>query len=134
MTRCATITVVFILTAVSVSSHGGQNPASASKDQKAILVEVHSTPRCYGLDCPPFPVPPELDFCFQVGDKYYAAKPGVWGVPWSTTGKRLLALQGQSVGVVVTEKEIRVVIPQGTVRLRLVHNNNAFNLDACNHA
>jgi hypothetical protein len=132
--RCATITLVFVLTAVPLPSHGAQDPSTTSKSQKAILVEVHSRPRCYGLDCPPFPVSPELDFCFQVADKYYAAEPRAWGVPWSTEGKRLLALQGQSVEIVVTEKEIGVVIPQGTVRLRLVHNNNAFNLDACNHA
>ena len=131
--RCAITTLVFALTAVSVYSHSGQDSESTSKTQKAILVEVRSTPRCYGLDCPPFPVPPELDFCFQAGDKYYAAKPRPWGAPWSAKSKRLLALQGQSVDIVVTEREIRVVVPQGTVRLKLVHNNNAFNLDACNH-
>ena len=132
--RSAAILLVLVLAAVPVSSYGKQNPANTAEGQKAILVEVRSTPRCYGLDCPPFPVPPELDFCFQAGAKYYAAKPRPWGTPWSAKSKRLLALQGQSVNIVVTEKEIRVVVPQGTVRLKLVHGNNAFNLDACNHA
>jgi hypothetical protein len=74
-----------------------------------------------------------LDFCFQVGDKYYAAKPRPWGVPWSTKGKRLQALQGQSVEVVVTQRDIIVIAPQVKVRLKLVHGNEVFSLDACNH-
>jgi hypothetical protein len=131
--RCATITLLFVLTTVSVSSQSSQNSAKVPAQQKATLVEARSTPRCYGLDCPPFPVPPELDFCFQVGDKYYAAKPRSWGVPWSRQGERLVALQGQSVEIAVTEREIRVVAPQVTIRLKLVHGNRAFSLHACNH-
>jgi hypothetical protein len=127
MFRSTTLLVVMLV--ASVSSQGG-----GSEKRKAILIETHSTPRCYGLDCPPWAVTPELYFCFQEGDRYHTAIPRPWEVPWTNKAKRLLAMQGQSFEIVVTEKEIRVLAPQVDVRLKVVHNDEVFQLDACNHA
>jgi hypothetical protein len=108
--------------------------ADNSEKKKAILVEAYPAPRCYGLDCPPWHTPPNLDFCFQVGDAYHAAIYRTWGFLGSRTPRRLLALQGQSVEIVITDKEISVAAPQVNVRLKVVHNDPVFKLDACNHA
>ncbi len=108
--------------------------ADNSEKKKAILVETHSAPRCDGLDCPPWPTPPDLDFCFQVGDKYHTATSHPSGLPGANTAKRLLPLEGQSVEIVVTDKEISVAAPKVYVRLKVVHNDAVFKLDACNHA
>jgi hypothetical protein len=78
--------------------------------------------------------PPDLDFCFQVGNTYHTAISRPRGFPWANSAKRLLALQGQSVEIVVTDKEISVAGPQVKVRLKVVHNDPVFKLDACNHA
>jgi hypothetical protein len=96
------------------------------------LVETHSTPRCYGLDCPPWPMPPNLDFCFQVGDTYHVAVSHLWGFHWTNKAKGLLELQGHSVEIIVSDKDIDVMDPR--VRLRVVHNDSVFKLDPCNHA
>ena|ERR1700692_2646419 len=111
-----------------------ENSARGSEKRRATLIEVHSQPRCYGLDCPPWPVQPELAFCFREGDRYHTAIPRPWGVPWVNKAKRLLAMQGTSVEIVVTETEIRVLAPQVEVRLKVVHNDPVFKVDACNHA
>jgi hypothetical protein len=108
--------------------------ADSSEKKKAILVETHSAPRCYGLDCPPWPTPPDLDFCFQAGDTYYTAISHPSGLPGANRAKKLLTLQGQSVEIVVTDKEISVAAPQVNVRLKVAYNNRVFKLDACNHA
>jgi hypothetical protein len=107
--------------------------ANRAEGTGAILVETRSTPRCYGLDCPPWHTPPYLDLCFQVGDTYHVAIFRPWGFPWADKTKRLLALQGQSVGIIVTDKEINIVAPQVKVRLKVAHNDSVFKLDACNH-
>ena len=108
--------------------------AEKSEREKAILVETYSVPRCHGLDRPPWHTPPNLDFCFQVGDTYHTAISRPWGFPRDNSAKRLLALQGRSVEVVITDKEITVSAPEVNVRLNLVHNDPVFNVDACNHA
>jgi hypothetical protein len=108
--------------------------ADNSERKKAILVETHSAPRCYGLDCPPWPTSPDLDFCFQVGDTYHTATSHPSGLPGANTAKRLLPLQGQSVEIVVTDKEISVATPKVNVHLKVVHNDPVFKLDACNRA
>ncbi len=108
--------------------------ADNSEKKKAILVDAYSAPRCYGLDCPPWRTAPNADFCFQVGDTYHTAISRPWGFPWSNSTKNLLALQGQSVEIVVTDKEISVAAPQVNMRLKVVHNDPVFKLDACNHA
>src|ERR1039458_10744189 len=108
--------------------------AEKPERKKAILVETYSAPRCHGLDCPPWHTPPNLDFCFQVGDTYHTAISRPWGFPWANSAKRLLALQGRSVEVVITDKEITVAAPEVNVRLKVVHNDPVFNVDACNHA
>jgi len=123
------IALLVTLAVASVSFQDGD-----SERRKAILIETHSTPRCYGLDCPPWPVPPELYFCFQEGAEYHTGIPRPWGVPWANKAKRLLALQGQSVEIIVTKTEIRVLAPQVDVRLKVVHNNAVFKLDACNRS
>lgn len=68
--------------------------ANKSEQKTAVLVEAYSMPRCNGLDCPPWPVPPDIDFCFQVGGAYYTGYPvqggavghegeSVVGISWS---------------------------------------------------
>jgi hypothetical protein len=111
----------------------GPISADSSENKEATLVEVHSAPRCYGLDCPPWPMPANLDFCFQAGDAYYVAVSHLWVFHWTNKAKRLLELQGQSVEIMVSDRDIRVVDPHFKVRLRVVHNDSGFKLDACNH-
>jgi hypothetical protein len=107
--------------------------ADSQEKRKATLVETHSEPRCYGLDCPPWPAAPNIAFCFQVGDAYYTATDRSWGLSWANTAMKLRALQGQSVDIVVTEGEIKVIGPKVKVRLWVVHNYLRFKLDGCQH-
>jgi hypothetical protein len=101
--------------------------------RKATLVETHSKPGCYGLDCPPWPTAPNIAFCFQVGDAYYTATDRSWGLSWANKAIKLRALQGQSVDIVVTDGEIKVISPKVKVRLWVVHNYPLFKLDGCRH-
>jgi hypothetical protein len=110
--------------------------ASNGKPVKVIatLVEAHSSARCHGLDCPPWPMPPDTDFCFQAGDKYYTAISHPWSVPWAANGKKLMALQGQSVEISIADKEIVVTTTSSTtVHLKRVHDDLIFNLESCKH-
>jgi hypothetical protein len=110
--------------------------ASANTPEKksAILVEAYPTPRCYGLDCPPWPTPPDMNFCFQMGATYYVGISEEWGVPWANKAKRLLALQGQSVEIAVTEKHIIVVASGIKLTLQRAHDHRGFKLAACTRA
>jgi hypothetical protein len=105
--------------------------ADTQEKKKAILVETHSQPRCYGLDCPPWPTAPNIAFCFQVGDAYYTATDRSWGISWANKARKLRALQGQSVDIVVTDEEITVVGPRVKLRLWVVHNYSLFKVDGC---
>ena len=105
--------------------------ADSQGTKKATLVETHSEPRCNGLDCPPWPTAPNIAFCFQVGDAYYSATDRSWGISWANKAKKLQALQGESVDIVVTEEEIKVVSPKVKVRLWVVHNYSLFKVDGC---
>ena len=97
----------------------------------AVLVEAHSMPKCYGLDCPPWTVPDDIDFCFQAGNSFYVGMYFPLPVPWATEGKRLLALEGKPVEIVVTDKHIKVVGHQINLRLRRAHRESTFRTAAC---
>jgi hypothetical protein len=118
---------------VSVVFLSGELSAHKSEEKTAILVEAYSTRRCVGLDCPPWHVPDDIDFCFQVGDTFYTGTYPPWGVPWAVQGKRLLALQGKTVGIVVTDEQVPVVAPRINVRLKRVHDDPAFRSASCTH-
>jgi hypothetical protein len=107
--------------------------ANNQEKKKTTLVETRTEPRCYGLDCPPGPTAPNIAFCFQVGDAYYTATDRSWGISWANKAMKLRTLQGQSVDIVVTDEEIKVVGPKVKVRLWVVHNYPLFKLDGCKH-
>jgi hypothetical protein len=109
----------------------GQSSRDKPQKETAILVEARIIPRCYGLDCPPFPVPFDASVCFQVKDTYYAGKYSPWGFPWSPPGKRLVALDHQSVEIVVTDERIRIVAPLKE-SLNRIHDYRLFKLASCN--
>ena len=96
----------------------GVTSADTSQRRTAILVEVHSIYKCVGLDCPHWPVPVDSEFCFQAGDNFYSAIHHPGAVPWATKDKRLLALKGKTVEIVVTDKYIQVVAPRINLRLQ----------------
>lgn len=101
--------------------------------EQATLLEAVSKPRCYGLDCPPWPTPPNIAFCFRAGDRYYVGTDRSWGVPWANKARKLQNLKGESVKILVTDKEIMVVDPQVRLRLWIAHQYRVFSLDSCNH-
>ncbi len=111
----------------------GQSSADKPQRETATLVDVRIAPPCYGLDCPPLPMPFDVYLCFQVKDTYYAAMYRPWGFPWAPPRKGLIALRGQSVEVTVTDKRIGVVAPL-SVNLKRVHNYGLFGLASCNQA
>src|ERR1700730_15240615 len=85
---------------------GTVNSAAPNSQRKvATLIEVHASPRCYGLDCPPWPMPWDDNVCLQIDQSYYTGTYSPWGVPWVTSGKRLLELKGQSIEVVITDMD-----------------------------
>src|SRR4029077_1620451 len=108
--------------------------ADNQEKKRATLVETRSEPHCYGLDCPPWPTTPNMAFCFQVGNAYYTATDRSWGISWANKAKKLRALQGEAVDIVVTDEEIKVVGPKVRVRLWVVHNDSLFKLDGCRRA
>jgi hypothetical protein len=107
-----------------------QNP----KTKTAVLVEAHGLPRCVGLDCPPWPMPVDVDACVQIAGVYYTGMYRPWGVPWATAGKRLMELVGLSVEVVISDTEIRVAGPHVNVRLVRMHHCRVFSSPSCNSA
>jgi hypothetical protein len=110
----------------------GDPACPKSQRQTATLVEVHAIPGCAGLDCPPWPMPTDVVVCLKIDQTYYTGAYLPWGVPWATAGKRLLQLKGQSVEVIVKDKEIRVVAPKINARLRRTHKYQAFSIASCN--
>jgi hypothetical protein len=90
-------------------------------------------PKCPGLACPPWPVPDDLSVCFEADGKYFSGVYRPWGWPWNQNRNTLLALQGQKVSIVPTEKEIRIAIPGHKLRLKRVHNNPIFDMADCIH-
>jgi hypothetical protein len=125
--RVPGLVVSFILLAVS--------PSAPKLPQKtATLVEANALPGCAGLDCPPWPMPIDVDVCIEMDGNYYTGMYRPWGVPWAKAGKRLLELKGQSVEVIVTDSDIRVVAPKVNARLQRMHNYRVFRLDSCNAA
>jgi hypothetical protein len=119
---------------ISLVLIGGGSPGDKSqKPITAILVETSSTPVCVGLDCPPWPVPDDLGFCFQAEGNYYTGMyySRLW--PRATKGKKLSLLKGQSLEILVTDKEIRVVDSRIKVKLTRVHSSPGFQSDSCGH-
>ena len=90
-------------------------------------------PRCVGLDCPPWPTPWDSDLCFQAGKDFYTGIYYPFGVPWATSGKELLLLEGKTVEIFVTDKHIKVVAPRINLRLKRVHDDAIFQLASCAH-
>ena len=111
----------------------GATTAHTPQGKPAILVEAHSTHRCVGLDCPPWPMPLDSDFCFQAGESFYTGTYYPFGVPWARKGEKLLLLEGKTVEIVVTDRFITVVAPQIKLRLKRVHDDPIFRLVSCSH-
>jgi hypothetical protein len=107
---------------LSVALLDGIAAAEEPKKQSAVLVEFHYLPKCAGLDCPPWHTPPDIDFCFQVGDAFYTGESRSWGVPWASSAEGLTAFKGKSVDIVVTDKSIRVTTPSLNFQLRRFHD------------
>jgi hypothetical protein len=99
----------------------------------ATLVEVHAIPKCAGFDCPPWPVPDDLSFCFEADGKFFTGVYRPWGFPWNEKREKLLALLGKQVLIVPTERRIRIAISAHNLRLKRVHNDPVFNLPTCAH-
>lgn len=106
-------------------------PPDKPQNQSAILVEAQIVPRCYGLHCPPLPVPFDADLCFQVKDIYYIGTYSPWGFPWAPPGKKLLASQRHSVEIVVKDEPIKVVAPC-SASLKKLHHYGQFRSVSCN--
>jgi len=118
---------------VSVALLGGVLSAATSQRKRAILVEIHSMPRCYGLDCPPWTIPDDVDVCFQAGDVFYTGIYRPWGVPWARAGTKLLALEGKTVEILITDKHIQIVATGINLRLKRVHDDPLFRSASCAH-
>jgi hypothetical protein len=116
---------------VGIFALAGQTSSSKPQKQAAVVVEVKIPPPCNGLDCPPLPVPFDAYLCFQTGDSYYSGTYRLWGFPWSQPGKKLLALRGQSVEIVVREKHIGVGEPLN-VGLKRIRDSGIFSSASCN--
>jgi hypothetical protein len=112
---------------------GGQIGSSKPPKQAANVVEVKIPSPCNGLDCPPPPLPVPYDayICFQIGDSYYGGTYRLWVFPWSPPEKKWLALRGQSVEIVLSEKHISVGEPLN-VSLRRIRNFGIFSSASCN--
>jgi hypothetical protein len=119
---------------LSIALVSGAALADKPEKKSAILVEFHYLPKCAGLDCPPWHIPPDIDFCFQVGDTLYVGSPRPWGVPWATNAEGLTAFKGKSVEIVVTEKAIRVTTSNLNLRLRRFHRVPGFEFPGCGQA
>jgi hypothetical protein len=98
----------------------------------ARIVEVHALPTCAGLDCPPWPMPLSVDVCLEIDGAYLTAMYRPWGVPWATSGEKLLERKGQSIEVVLTAKHIQVVSPRFNTRLIRMHDYRVFSSPLCN--
>lgn len=105
-----------------------------SERKTAILADGFAWEKCNGLDCPPWPVPPDGGFCFRAGDSFYTGESRESGLPWATKAKRLLALQGQSMEIIVTEKRIIVMAPRLRLTLDRTHDDGRFKVTACKNA
>jgi hypothetical protein len=99
----------------------------------AIVVEAQATPRCSGLDCPPWHVPDDVDLCFEAGGKIYTGTYRPWGMPWDTKGERLLAMKGKQVRIAFTDKEIVVASAGSDLKLKRVHHNVRFSSVSCSN-
>lgn len=119
---------------VSLVFLNGATPAEKAQKKTAVLIEAHYLPGCAGLDCPPWPIPPDIDFCFQAGDTYYAGGSRPWGVPWATNAEGLVAFKGKSVEIVVTNKTITVTTSNLNLRLRRLHHEAGFQSAGCTQA
>ena len=84
---------------------GATNSAKKLERMKATLVETHEWPQGVGLDCPPWPVPPFAVFCLQAGDTFYVPEYRPQSLPWATKGKKLMALVGSSLEIVLKGKQ-----------------------------
>jgi len=116
-----------------VLSSGGL-PTHKSEKKPATLVEAQVLPHCAGLDCPPWPVPDNVDFCFQAGDTFYTGRYDALGMPWNKKGDILLDWVGKTMEIVVTDKHIMVTGSGIKVRLKRMHDEAGFRLASCNHA
>jgi len=112
----------------------GDSVAPRQQRTIATLVEAQAIPGCAAFDCPPWPMPVDVTVCLRVAETYYAAVYSPWRVPWARAGKKLIALTGQSVEIVVTDKDIRVAAPQVHARLKRMHNYRLFKIAACNNS
>jgi len=114
---------------LSVVFSNGVTLADQPNKQNAVLVEVQRLPGCAGLDCPPWPTPPDIMFCFQVGETYYTGESRT--APWATSTEQLASLKGKSVEIAVTAKIIRVTASGLKFRLRRLHHASLFSSPGC---
>ena len=123
-----------LATVCSLALLTGEVADCQPQTKSATLVEIRAEPKCYSFDCPPWPMPDDVYACFQIEGTYYVGAYIPWGVPWATAGKHLLALSGQSVQIVLTEKEIKVITQKVKVRLNRINDFRIFKIPACNQS
>lgn len=133
MRRHHILPTLTLLVALATAASGHEPIKDEPIKLVVTLVEVRSSARCHGLDCPPWSIPRDTDFCFQAEGKYYAAISRPWGLPWAANGKKLIALQGQSIEISVADKEIVATASGTKVHLRRVHDDPFFKLEGCKH-
>jgi hypothetical protein len=119
---------------VGVFLFGGGSLSGKDHKTSMMLVETYSMHPCAGLDCPPWPISDDAGFCFQSGDSYFVGAYYSRGLPWTTKGAKLLALKGQSIEVIITDKDIKVVDARIKVNLKRVHNDSFFKSEPCRSA
>jgi hypothetical protein len=110
---------------------GAASSAEIPQRITAILVEAATLPACSGLDCPPWHLPNDVYFCFQVGDDFYSGVYESRGLPWLRGGEKLLAFKGKPVELFATNRKIRVVAPHINLHLKRVRQYPLFRLAAC---
>jgi hypothetical protein len=104
---------------------------TARKAITATLIEVGTWPLCHGPDCPPWPVPDEVRFCFQSGNNFYTGVYSPRPVPWANAEKKLMAWEGKPVEIIVRDRRIEVLVPGINVRLARVHKEMRFTCGSC---
>ena len=125
LARALTGAVLFFTLATAARS---QQPVAAT------LVEVHASPKCSGLDCPPWVVPSDLDVCFEAEGKFFTGVYLPWGIPGDTKGERLRALRDKVVMITVTSKQIQVTTAGFKLKLKRVHHDLLFSNPSCTNS
>jgi hypothetical protein len=122
--------IIGIFLGVVLAAQG--TTASQTNKQMAFLVEVQLLPSCAALDCPPWPTPPDILYCFQVGDAYFVGEAQTFLGRPST--EKLASLKGTSVQLVAKKKNIEIKASALKFRLRRLHGITLFTSLGCSQA